>query len=45
MGRGPAPTAEEFSLWSAAVEERIKLSELAINVDGELGNPINGVPP
>lgn len=39
-GHGPAPTAEEFALWSAAVEERIKLSELAINVEGELGTPI-----
>lgn len=36
MGCGPAPTAEEFALWRAAVELRIKTAELAIHVDGEL---------
>ena len=38
MGRGPAPTADEFSLWSEAVEQRIKIRELAINIDAEFRN-------
>lgn len=35
MGRGPAPTNEEFLLWSRAVERRIKMKEIGIELDGE----------
>ena len=34
MGSGPAPTNEEFLLWSRAVERRIKMKEIGIEPDG-----------
>lgn len=34
MGRGPAPTNEDFLLWSRAVERRIKMKEIGIELDG-----------
>lgn len=34
-GNGPAPTNEDFEMWSLAVEQHVKVRELAIRVDGE----------
>jgi hypothetical protein len=36
-GNGPAPTNEDFEQWSLAVEQRVKVKQLGIRVDGELG--------
>ena len=36
-GSGPAPTNEDFEQWSLAVEQRVKIKQLGIRVDGELG--------
>lgn len=33
MGRGPAPTNEDFLQWSRAVERRIKMKEIGIEPD------------
>jgi hypothetical protein len=35
MGSGPAPTNEDFLLWSRAVERRIKMKQIGIELDGE----------
>ena len=37
MGSGPAPTNEDFLLWSRAVERRIRLKQIGIELDGEQG--------
>lgn len=37
-GQGPAPTNEDFEMWSQAVEQRVKVKQLGIRVDGE-SNP------
>lgn len=34
-GNGPAPTNEDFEQWSQAVEQRVKVRQLGIRVDGE----------
>ncbi|WP_411885159.1 hypothetical protein [Polaromonas sp. YR568] len=34
-GNGPAPTNEDFERWSHAVEQRVKMKQLGIRVDGE----------
>lgn len=34
-GKGPAPTNEDFEQWSHAVEQRVKMKQLGIRVDGE----------
>ncbi|SFU87661.1 hypothetical protein SAMN05216350_10712 [Polaromonas sp. YR568] len=34
-GKGPAPTNEDFEAWSQAVEQRVKVRQLGIRVDGE----------
>lgn len=34
-GNGPPPTNEDFEQWSAAVEQRVKVKQLGIRVDGE----------
>jgi hypothetical protein len=34
-GKGPAPTNEDFEQWSQAVEQRVKVKQLGIRVDGE----------
>jgi hypothetical protein len=34
-GKGPAPTNEDFEQWSQAVEQRVKIKQLGIRVDGE----------
>jgi len=34
-GNGPAPTNEDFEQWSYAVEQRVKMKQLGIRVDGE----------
>jgi hypothetical protein len=34
-GIGPAPTNEDFEQWSQAVEQRVKVKQLGIRVDGE----------
>ena len=36
-GNGPAPTNEDFEQWSHAVEQRVKIKQLGIRVDGEPG--------
>ena len=36
-GSGPAPTNEDFELWSQAVEQRVKIKQLGIRVEGEPG--------
>ncbi|MEO8387009.1 MAG: hypothetical protein ABI893_13235 [Polaromonas sp.] len=36
-GEGPAPTNEDFELWSQAVEQRVKVKQLGIRVEGEPG--------
>lgn len=36
-GNGPAPTNEDFEQWSLAVEQRVKIKQLGIRVDGEPG--------
>lgn len=36
-GSGPAPTNEDFEQWSLAVEQRVKIKQLGIRVDGESG--------
>lgn len=36
-GDGPAPTNEDFEQWSLAVEQRVKIKQLGIRVDGEPG--------
>jgi hypothetical protein len=36
-GNGPAPTNEDFEQWSLAVEQRVKIKQLSIRVDGEPG--------
>ena len=35
LGRGPAPSNEDFAQWSEAVEQHIRLKKLGIRVDGE----------
>ena len=34
-GKGPAPTNDDFEQWSEAVEQRVKVKQLGIRVDGE----------
>jgi len=34
-GSGPAPTNEDFEQWSLAVEQRVRMKQLGIRVDGE----------
>ncbi len=34
-GNGPPPTNEDFEQWSEAVEQRVKVKQLGIRVDGE----------
>jgi hypothetical protein len=34
-GIGPAPTNDDFEQWSQAVEQRVKVKQLGIRVDGE----------
>jgi len=34
-GNGPAPTNEDFEQWSQAVEQRVKMRQLGIRVEGE----------
>lgn len=34
-GSGPAPTNEDFEQWSHAVEQRVRMKQLDIRVDGE----------
>jgi hypothetical protein len=36
-GNGPPPTNEDFEQWSEAVEQRVKVKQLGIRVDGEPG--------
>ena len=36
-GKGPAPTNEDFEMWSQAVEQRVKVRQLGIRVEGEAG--------
>ena len=36
-GQGPAPTNKDFEMWSQAVEQRVKVKQLGIRVDGEPG--------
>lgn len=35
MGSGPAPTNEDFLLWSRAVERRVKMKQIGIEPGGE----------
>jgi len=35
LGSGPAPTNEDFLLWSRAVERRVKMKQIGIGLDGE----------
>jgi len=35
MGSGPAPSNEDFLLWSRAVERRVQMKQIGIDPDGE----------
>ena len=35
LGKGPAPSNEEFAQWREAVEQRVEIRQMAIAVDGE----------